>query len=1005
MTNQTPFHLPRPRLSIAQAIDLARVEFGVTGTVTELGSHQDRNFLIKTTRGSVVLKVANAATATIELEAQNAALAHLENCGLDVPRIVCGRSGGITPVTVDDQRLDLRLLTFVAGEPLTSSRQLSQEQIWSLGDVAGRLVLSLADFAHPGTDRVLQWDLRRAGAVITALLPYVHEDARQERLSWVTQSALEQLGTVADDLRVQSIHGDLTDDNVVCRIDSDRSTARTSSGEQISGVIDFGDVATGWLVAELAATCACVLYRNPQHPLAILGTIEAFTRRVALSEAELTALWPLIVLRTAVLVVSGEQQVHLDGDNEYADANRAREWLAFETAAGVDGEEMSALIRFVAGQTNPLVVATDYPLAGPLDSAAIVDLSVTSPAFDAGVWLEAGIDHSVAAGVAAHYGHAITRYGGYRLSQTRLDTSEESLTLALGCEVYLAQGSALVVPFDARVTAATVGPTTETSTERWPAPRTVRLEGSSFDLWLSGVDVGDLIGQRLPAGSVLGTVVADPAGVGEGASLGRVSVQISRLSGVRPPFFVAPSTALLWQKVCPDPSALLGLATNEVLTDPIDLLERRDRTFARVQEHYYSMPPQIERGWKHYLIDTHAQSYVDMVNNVTTVGHGHPRIAEAARSQWSLLNTNSRFHYRELVTFSERLAALAPGPLDTVFLVNSGTEAVDLALRLARTYTGNDTVVAVREAYHGWSLAADAVSSSVADNPRALETRPEWVHLVEAPNAVRGKYRGMDSAPQYLNDFDSDLKNLVTDGHTVAAFIAEPVFGNAGGVLLPDGYLAGAYEQVRALGGLCIADEVQVSYARLGRYFWGTEQQNVVPDIITIAKAMGNGHPLGAVITRRDIAERFAEDGPFFSSSGGSPLSCRIGLTVLDIMRDENLQGNAESVGRHLKQGLEQLGKRFDLVGAVYGLGLYLGVELVTDRARFTPATAITARICDELLLRGCIVQPTGDFKNVLKIKPPLCLSRASADHFLGALSEVLEQIANDQDGSASGAL
>jgi len=412
-----------------------------------------------------------------------------------------------------------------------------------------------------------------------------------------------------------------------------------------------------------------------------------------------------------------------------------------------------------------------------------------------------------------------------------------------------------------------------------------------------------------------------------------------------------------------------------------------------VQEHYYQAPPQIERGWKHHLIDTHGQSYVDMVNNVTTVGHGHPRIAEAARSQWSLLNTNSRFHYEELVRFTERLAELAPDPLDTVFLVNSGTEAVDLALRLALSYTGQDTVLAVREAYHGWSMAADAVSSSVADNPRALETRPDWVYLVEAPNAARGKYRGPQSAPQYLSDLDGDLQSLDEGGRTIAAFIAEPVFGNAGGVLLPDGYLSGVYERVRARGGLCIADEVQVSYARLGEHFWGTEQQNVVPDIITIAKAMGNGHPLGAVITRRDVAERFGAEGPFFSSAGGSPLSCRVGLTVLDIMRDEDLQQNAQIVGRHLQQGLEQLGERFDIVGAVYGMGLYLGVELVSDSAEFTPATALAARICDELLQRGCIVQPTGDFKNVLKIKPPLCLSIASADHFLNALADVLGEL------------
>ncbi|MBG6214706.1 4-aminobutyrate aminotransferase-like enzyme/Ser/Thr protein kinase RdoA (MazF antagonist) [Cryobacterium sp. CAN_C3] len=977
---QSLFHLPRPRLTLEQATQLARDRFGVTGTVTELGSHQDRNFRIETDAATVVLKVSNPAITTVELEAQNAALAHLGGLGLDLPSAVAGTDADeIQRVSIDGQNLDLRLLTYVDGHPLTDSRRLSTGQMRALGDVAGRIVRGLADFEHPGTDRFLQWDLRRGGEVVDALLRFVDDGDHRERLRTVTDRARQQLARVAVDLRVQTIHGDLTDDNVVSRDDA----AVTISGDTITGVIDFGDLAQGWLVAELAATCACVLYRSPKHPLAILDPIVAFTGLVPLSDAELEALWPLIVLRTAVLVVSGEHQVHLDGDNDYADANRAREWLAFDTAAGQDGAELEALIRFAVTGADAPIGATEHPLAGPLDRAAIIDLSVTSAVFDAGSWLEPGIDQRVAADAAARLGHAVTRYGEYRLSQTRRDTAKESVTLALGVEVYLPAESPVMAPIDGTVVVVDAD--------------AVRLEGADHDLWLTGVDARALDGEAIGAGTVFGAVVgtvdAGSGGARHSSVIARVTVQASRLRGIRPPFFVAPSNAALWQRVCPDPSALLGLETFRSLDDPAALLQRRDASFARVQEHYYADPPQIERGWKQHLIDTHGQSYVDMVNNVTTVGHGHPRIAEAARSQWSLLNTNSRFHYEELVRFTERLAELAPDPLDTVFLVNSGTEAVDLALRLALTYTGHDTVLSVREAYHGWSMAAEAVSSSVADNPRALDTRPDWVHLVEAPNAVRGKYRGMHSAPHYLDDLDGDLQAVADDGRTVAAFIAEPVFGNAGGVLLPDGYLTGVYDRVRARGGLCIADEVQVSYARLGEYFWGAEQQNVVPDIITIAKAMGNGHPLGAVITRRDIAERFADDGPFFSSAGGSPLSCRIGLTVLDIMRDEGLQQNAEVVGRHLKHGLEQLGERFDLIGAVYGLGLYLGVELVSDRADFTPATAAAALICTELLLRGCIAQPTGDFKNVLKIKPPLCLTIASADHFLHALEDVLSEI------------
>ena len=302
-------------------------------------------------------------------------------------------------------------------------------------------------------------------------------------------------------------------------------------------------------------------------------------------------------------------------------------------------------------------------------------------------------------------------------------------------------------------------------------------------------------------------------------------------------------------------------------------------------------------------VDARARTYLDAVNNVAGCGHAHPVITRAAARQWSLLNTNSRFHYRALADFSARLAALLPDPLDTVFLVNSGSEAVDLALRLARTATGRDDVLCVAEAYHGWTLASDAVSTSVADNPQALSTRPDWVHPLPAPNDYRGVFRGPGAGPQYVADARAASTRWSAPAARRRRFLAEAFYGNAGGIALPDGYLAGVYEAVRAAGGLCLADEVQVGYGRLGSSFWGFEQQGVVPDVVTVAKAMGNGHPLGAVITTRALAEAFAANGYFFSSAGGSPVSCAVGNAVLDVLEGEGLQANARAVGGHLEGG------------------------------------------------------------------------------------------------------
>ncbi len=483
----------------------------------------------------------------------------------------------------------------------------------------------------------------------------------------------------------------------------------------------------------------------------------------------------------------------------------------------------------------------------------------------------------------------------------------------------------------------------------------------------------------------------------EGQGLGWVDgllrVQLCRAEGVEPPFFARPSHAPAWLALCPSPSALLGLDCDaEPLLDAQVLLARRDASFARSQKHYYAQPPHIERGWRNHLIDMQGRSYLDMLNNVAVLGHGHPRMAAESARQWSLLNTNSRFHYAAIAEFSERLLALAPAGFDRVFLVNSGTEANDLAIRLAWAASGGRDLLSVLEAYHGWSVATDAISTSIADNPQALDTRPDWVHPVEAPNTFRGRYRGIDSAAGYLRDVEAKLAQLDAQGRQLAGFICEPVYGNAGGIALPPGYLREVYAKVRARGGICIADEVQVGYGRLGEWFWGFEEQGVVPDIITMAKGMGNGQPLGAVITRREIAEALEAEGYFFSSAGGSPVSCRIGIAVLEVMQEEGLWHNAREVGRYFKARLQALVDKHPLAAAAHGSGFYLGLELVRDRQTLEPASAETAILCDRLRDLGIFMQPTGDYLNILKIKPPMCTTRASVDHFVDSVDRVLSE-------------
>jgi 4-aminobutyrate aminotransferase-like enzyme len=702
----------------------------------------------------------------------------------------------------------------------------------------------------------------------------------------------------------------------------------------------------------------------------VLPAVRAFHAVRPLSAAEADALWPMLVLRTAVLIVSGAQQAVLDPDNDYITDQSDDERRMFELATSVPIDVMTAVIKTDLGLSEPTsaVPVQSLLLAADRASAVTLDLSTTSDlyddAFDAAGVLPADVAGETATAALQHGASlVVTRFGEAQLCRAPRLSQDSPAVVATGIDLWTAADTDIAAPWDGDIL---------------DGAGSITLRGDEFEVALSGAAVS----ARGPvsAGDVLGRI---PAGQPVRVSVRPVGAPVA-------PHFVGVDLASGWLAYARDPRPLLGLSPLQ-RDDSTDLLARRDASFAPVQEFYYRTPPQIERGRRHFLMSTHGRSYLDMVNNVTVLGHAHPRIADTAARQLRKLNTNSRFNYQSVVDFSERLAALLPDPLDTVFLVNSGSEASDLAIRLATAATGRRDVVAMREAYHGWTYGTDAVSTSTADNPNAIATRPDWVHTVESPNSFRGKYRGAQ-ATRYASDAVSQIAALIAEGRPPAAFICESVYGNAGGMALPDGYLQQVYAAVRAGGGLAIADEVQVGYGRLGQWFWGFQQQDAVPDIVSVAKSVGNGYPLGAVITSRAVADAFSSEGYFFSSTGGSPLSCAIGMTVLDVLRDEGLQDNALRVGGHLKTRLEGLQQKHPLIGTVHGFGLYLGVEMIRDAETLEPAPEETAAICERMLDLGVIIQPTGDHVNILKTKPPLCLDVEAADFYVDTLDRVLTE-------------
>jgi len=435
----------------------------------------------------------------------------------------------------------------------------------------------------------------------------------------------------------------------------------------------------------------------------------------------------------------------------------------------------------------------------------------------------------------------------------------------------------------------------------------------------------------------------------------------------------------------------LGTASSSAAT-PVpsapDLLAGRVRHISRALSIAYQRPLHIVEGRGQYLIDERGRPFLDLVNNVAHVGHGHPRVVEAGQRQMARLNTNTRYLYPQLNDYAERLAATLPDPLRVCFLVNSGSEANELALRLARAHTGRRDVLVVEGAYHGNTGTLVALSPYKFMGKGGAGAPERWVHVAPVPDAYR---RGHASDPSAAEIYGQELEQVLQSSPSpIGAFLVETLMSCAGQVVPPPGYLDRAFGAVRAAGGVCIADEVQVGFGRVGTRFWGFELHDVVPDIVVMGKPIGNGHPMGAVVTTREIAASFENGMEFFSTFGGNPVSCAIGMAVLDVIRDERLQAHAATVGAHFLTGLWTLAARHALIGDVRGAGLFLGVELVRDRGTREPATAEAAHLVNRMKERGVLLSTDGPFENVLKIKPPMVLTTSDVDMVVRMLDEEL---------------
>jgi 4-aminobutyrate aminotransferase-like enzyme/Ser/Thr protein kinase RdoA (MazF antagonist) len=1005
----------RPRLGEREAAAVAAELYGLSGAARPLPSERDQNFLLATAAGErFILKVARAGERREELELQDEALDWVarRDPAIAIPRVRPALDGSaITEVRAADGTGHLvRLFTYVPGTLLADARPQPPELLRSLGRLLGSLDRALQGFSHPAAiDRDLDWDPRRAPLVVARARHAIRDDAHRALVDAFVQlydAAAPKLAS----LRTSVIHNDANDHNVLVG-------PPAAEGREVTGLLDFGDMVHSWTVSELAVAIAYAMLDEPDPLAAAAEVVAGYHSALPLLEAEIEVVFPLACIRLCTSVCLSAERRGDEPDNEYLTISEAPAWRALAALHGVHPRLAHYVLRQACGlpasPTTPAVVRwlEDHGgEVGPVVTAdlaggLVLDLGVGSPLHD----LSADADDTTALGArisaamaASRAEVAIGRYGEARLLYTTeayADDGGERRTIHLGIDLFRAAGSPVHTPLAGRVhsfrnNAARLdyGPTLILDHDPEDGPRFFTLYGHLSEDSLFGLRVGAAVNR----GQVIGRVGAPPAN-GDWPPHVHFQIVTDLLDKEGDfPGVAAAGRRGVWMSLSPDPNLVLRIPTSHLrgaheARAPESLrAERRERLGGNLSL-AYRKPLAIVRGYGVHLFDQYGRAYLDVVNNVAHVGHCHPRVVREGQQQMAILNTNTRYLHEAIVEYARRLGQTLPEPLRVCFFVNSGSEANELALRLARAHTRGRGVVVVDGAYHGNTTGLVEVSPYKFDGPGG-EGAPAHVRKVPMPDDYRGLYRRDDAAraERFAAHVGAAMEETREGGGRPAAFLCESLLSVGGQIVPPPGFLAAAYRLARAAGAVCIADEVQVGLGRVGTHFWGFEAQGAVPDIVTMGKPIGNGHPLGAVVTTAEIAASFANGMEYFNTFGGNPVSCAVGLAVLDVIRDERLQERALRVGARLKAGLEGLAERHRVIGDVRGLGLFLGIELVRDPESREPAAEKASYVVERARGLGVLLSTDGPDHNVVKMKPPLVFSETDADRVVAVLEEVL---------------
>jgi 4-aminobutyrate aminotransferase-like enzyme/Ser/Thr protein kinase RdoA (MazF antagonist) len=1034
-----------PTLTLADAKQIAHKFYGLSGDVRQLPSERDQNFLVTTAGVRRVLKIANATEERALLEAQNAVMEHVAELGY-LPRVIRSVNGEvIESINVNGRSHFARLVSYVDGTPMGTVKRHSSELMFDLGRKLGELDSVLVGFDSFAFHRDFHWDFANGQAIIRKNLKLI----KDKKLRMMVMSLVENFETFTAPLLPllpkSIIYNDANDYNVLVG----GGTDLYSRNQSVTGFIDLGDMVHSYTVGDLAIAIAYAILDKPDLLAVAAEIVKGYNSAFELTDDEVASLWGLVTLRLCMSVCIGAEQQQHQPDNEYLGISQGPIRNTLPKLLKIPPRFAEATFRAACGLTpfpsapkvvawlkkNARLFAQVLPYDLKREPSVVLDLGIASPLLEGNpaetdepkltkrinaLMIEAGVKVAVGQYDEARYIYTSPAF------QVGGGLTDETRTTHLGIDLFAEAGTPVRAPLAGRVIAFAdtdayqdYGPVVVVEHEvilqvaegegrnsegrRQKAVRSQRsainnkikfytLYGHLTRESLKKLKVGQTIkkGQKF---AKLGSAKVN----GNWTPHLHFQIMVDTLGlDTDFPGVALPSQRSVWLSLCLDPNLILNIpkkALQKVSTTKEETLETRRHRLGGNLSIAYRSPVKIVRGWMQYLFDEQGRRYLDAYNNVAHVGHCHPRVMAAAREQIGILNTNTRYLHDNINRYAERLTSLFHDSLEVCYFTNSASEANELALRLARAYTNQKDMIVLEAAYHGNTTSLIDISPYKHNGPGG-KGAPDWVHAAPIPDTFRGEYKSSDpqAGAKYAAHVQRVIESLQSEGRGVAGYIAESLPSVGGQIIFPNGYLADVYRYVRAAGGVCIADEVQTGFGRVGSHMWGYEMQNVTPDIVVLGKPIGNGHPLAAVVTRRDIAEAFNNGMEYFNTFGGNPVSCAVGLAVIDALQHDNLQANALRVGNQLLDGLKSFVGKYDMVADARGAGFFLGLELVSNLSTLAPAPEQAAFIANRMRDHGILLGTDGPYHNVVKIRPPMPFNESDAEFLLERLEMVLKE-------------